>query len=246
MHNPKPLFLSVFLSIQCLTVIFSTESVKAAEPSVYDVDGNGRNDALTDGLLTIRYLFGFRGTVLTNGAIGNDATRTTPSEIESYLLNHSTVLDIDGDRKTEALTDGLLLLRYMFGFRGNSLISNAIGDNATRKTATDIVAYIGGNDSCPAFFINTPSSKRCTRFGLATYTFNGNITGTGTISVQPYTGANCSGFPSGQPITDALNYSLQNLAISTNCAATAKMTIVTSQYGSRSRNVIINHGIVSF
>ena len=33
-----------------------------------DVDGNGQIDALTDGLMIIRYMFGLRGASLTPGA----------------------------------------------------------------------------------------------------------------------------------------------------------------------------------
>jgi len=53
---------------------------------VADVDGNGVTDALTDGLLLLRYAFGIRGTALTAGAIGPGATRITPAAIEEYLL----------------------------------------------------------------------------------------------------------------------------------------------------------------
>jgi hypothetical protein len=50
-----------------------------------DVDGNGSNDALTDGLVLIRALFGLTGTAATNGAIGGGATRGTWSAIQAYL-----------------------------------------------------------------------------------------------------------------------------------------------------------------
>ena len=40
---------------------------------------------LTDGLMAIRYLFGFRGEALTAGALANGATRSTAEEIEEYL-----------------------------------------------------------------------------------------------------------------------------------------------------------------
>lgn len=50
-----------------------------------DVDGDGTNDALTDGLLVIRYLFGLRGEALVSGAIGANATRTTAADIEDFL-----------------------------------------------------------------------------------------------------------------------------------------------------------------
>ena len=50
-----------------------------------DVDGNGQFDTLTDALLITRYGFGFTGDTLTDGAIGEGATRTSPDEIEAYL-----------------------------------------------------------------------------------------------------------------------------------------------------------------
>jgi hypothetical protein len=50
-----------------------------------DIDGNNQVDALTDGLLILRYVFGLRGDVLIAGVVGGDATRTTAEEIEAYL-----------------------------------------------------------------------------------------------------------------------------------------------------------------
>jgi hypothetical protein len=41
-----------------------------------DVDGNGQIDALTDGLLILRYLFGLEGDTLIAGVVAQDATRT--------------------------------------------------------------------------------------------------------------------------------------------------------------------------
>jgi len=49
------------------------------------VDGNGQIDALTDGLLTLRYLFGLQGDTLINGVVADDATRKTAEEIETHL-----------------------------------------------------------------------------------------------------------------------------------------------------------------
>ncbi len=48
----------------------------------------------------------------------------------------------DGDDEANALTDGLLLIRYLFGFSGNSLTSGAVGEGAKRGSAERIVAYI--------------------------------------------------------------------------------------------------------
>ena len=50
-----------------------------------DIDGNGGLDALTDGLMVIRALFGLTGTSVTNGAVGASPTRGTWSLIQSYL-----------------------------------------------------------------------------------------------------------------------------------------------------------------
>ena len=54
--------------------------------AVFDVDGNGSSDPLTDGLLVLRYLFGFRGAVLATGAVDlDDCTRCDAAAIEAYL-----------------------------------------------------------------------------------------------------------------------------------------------------------------
>ena len=68
------------------------------------------------------------------------------------MASFSTVagleLDIDGDGESKPLTDGLLLIRYLFGFSGDSLISGAIGSGAERDTAEEVEAYI--RDRVPA------------------------------------------------------------------------------------------------
>ena len=50
-----------------------------------DVDLNGSVDALSDGLLIIRYLSGVRGEALIAGAIGAGAARTSAAQIQAYL-----------------------------------------------------------------------------------------------------------------------------------------------------------------
>ena len=41
-----------------------------------------------------------------------------------------------------AIKDSLLLIRYLFGFSGDSLTSCAIGNGAERDTAEEVEAYI--------------------------------------------------------------------------------------------------------
>ena len=50
-----------------------------------DIDGNDQVDALTDGLIVLRYLFGLEGETLITGAVATDATRTSAEDIEAYL-----------------------------------------------------------------------------------------------------------------------------------------------------------------
>jgi len=108
----------------------------------WDIDNDGESKALTDGLIMIRHLFGFGGDSLTAGAIGGEAGRATPDAISGYLTGANAELDVDGDGESKALTDGLLLIRYLFGFSGDSLISGAIGNGAERDTAEEVEAYI--------------------------------------------------------------------------------------------------------
>jgi len=107
-----------------------------------DIDGNGIEDALTDGLLIMGYLYGFRSTPLVNNAIGPYAVRTTPEQIEPILKGMYGLFDIDGNGIVNALADGLLLVRYLFGFRDYELVFNLITPNCTRCNAEEIVEYI--------------------------------------------------------------------------------------------------------
>ena len=51
-------------------------------------------------------------------------------------------IHIDGDGESKHFTDGLLLIHYLFGFSGDSLVSGAIGSGAERDTAEEVEAYI--------------------------------------------------------------------------------------------------------
>jgi len=107
----------------------------------FDADESLKAQPLTDGLLVIRHLFGFSGDSLTSGAVSSDASRDSSDTIASYLTDAYSQLDIDGDGESKPLTDGLLLIRYLFEFSGDSLISGAIGSGAERDTADEVEAY---------------------------------------------------------------------------------------------------------
>ena len=114
----------------------------------FDIDENSEAKALTDGLLVIRHLFGFTGDALATGAISTDATRDRAEDISELLAGANSELDIDGNGESKALSDGLLLIRYLFGFTGDALTVGAIGEGATRDTSEAIEAYI--SDRVPA------------------------------------------------------------------------------------------------
>ena len=120
--------------------------------SVWDFDKNGNVDALTDGLLLLRYAFGLRGDSLTNDVVATMSTLTTAdveSKVEAAVNlvvdidgESFLVTDIDGDGHVNALTDGLLLLRYATNSQNNALIKGAVSSDGTRTTAHDIQQYI--------------------------------------------------------------------------------------------------------
>ena len=109
--------------------------------ATWDFDGNSEVDALTDGLLLMRYLFDVRGESLTSNIIAPDATMSH-SQIALNMESNVVIADIDKDGEVDALTDGLLLLRYLFDARGESLISGVVSSAAERSTEAEIESYI--------------------------------------------------------------------------------------------------------
>ena len=100
-----------------------------------DIDNDGTTQALTDGLLVLRYLFGFQGSSLIENAVSASATRFTATDIKDYLDTNNSFLDVDGNGQADSLTDRLLVLRYLFGFSGQSLIEASLSVDAVRATS---------------------------------------------------------------------------------------------------------------
>lgn len=87
--------------------------------------------------------------------------------IVPYMSHADTqcALDIDGDGKCDALTDGLLIMRYLFGFRGDALLNSALSPNATRNDDTLIINYINSlksSASLPSTVSSTTSISSTT------------------------------------------------------------------------------------
>jgi hypothetical protein len=113
--------------------------------STLDVDDNGASLFDSDGVLALRYMFGASGASLTNNlTLGAGAQRTSPTDINNFLVQVRPLLDIDGDTNVNPTTDGLLVIRYLLGLRGSALINGVVAPGAARTLAVDIENYIGG------------------------------------------------------------------------------------------------------
>jgi uncharacterized repeat protein (TIGR01451 family) len=124
------------------TSVSATFAPAAIGIRTLDIDNDGNYDALTDGLMGLRFLFGLSGPALTNAATAPGAPRSTPDAVLAYLKDIRPRLDIDGNGDADALTDGVMIIRFLFKITGQPLISNAIGPNATRASEPLITPYL--------------------------------------------------------------------------------------------------------
>ena len=74
--------------------------------------------------------------------VGRATARTARSRASSPSASRRIALDIDGNGSTQPLTDGLLVLRFLFGFGGGVLIAGAVDAGCTRCDAAAIEAYL--------------------------------------------------------------------------------------------------------
>jgi len=71
-----------------LAITFShAQDERAEDISILDVDASGEVDALTDGLLLLRSMFGLTDDVLTTGVVSADATVSDATSIDSYITS---------------------------------------------------------------------------------------------------------------------------------------------------------------
>jgi hypothetical protein len=87
-------------------------------------------------------MFGLDGNALTGGTLASNATYIAAADIESRIATLGDLADVDGNGQIDALTDGLLTLRYLFGIQGDTLINGVVAGDATRKTAEEIEAHL--------------------------------------------------------------------------------------------------------
>ena len=80
------------------TFVLAAEYLRAL-----DVDGDVHYDALTDGVLVLRYLSGITGPALVLDALATGASRRDPVSIRAYLDEIRLLLDIDGSGSQHVL-----------------------------------------------------------------------------------------------------------------------------------------------
>lgn len=137
----KTLFSNILKVAVTLFFLGSLQGAANTSALSWDVDKNNEIDALSDGLLILRYSFGLSNESLTNNAIASDSPLSS-SEVIASVTETMAIADVDGNGEVDALTDGLLILRYLFGLRGEALIGNVVANDATRTTAAAIEAYL--------------------------------------------------------------------------------------------------------
>lgn len=108
-----------------------------------DVDDDTTYQTLSDGILFIRFLAGFTGESLISGAVNSSGQRASASQISDWLAPlQSTYLDVDGDGRSRSLTDGILLIRYLAGFTGESLVANAVDEQGSRASPESVTVWL--------------------------------------------------------------------------------------------------------
>ena len=111
-------------------------------PLTADFDGDGTKSAATDGALLMRYLRRLHDGALTNAVLGTGAQRTDPNVLEARITAMSPLLDVDGNGQVDAATDGIIILRYLLGVRGDALVANALAADARRTDVASITAAL--------------------------------------------------------------------------------------------------------
>ena len=113
-----------------------------APPPILDIDDSAPTtiyDAASDGVLLLRYLLGYRGTVLVAGAISPGARRDA-AQIAAHVAANLSRFDVDGDGQTLALTDGVMILRRLLGISNAAVITQGVKNSA--RSDADVVLAI--------------------------------------------------------------------------------------------------------
>ena len=131
----KKMCFFVVMYLSCVSTFADCD----AKCAVLDFNSDHFQDSSKDGKLVLRHMFGLRDEQLVKDL---NQTGFGSISIAKKIDTLDKELDIDGNGAVDALTDGLLLYRYLDGQRGQSLITDVISSDATRKSFDEIEAYL--------------------------------------------------------------------------------------------------------
>jgi Galactose oxidase, central domain len=114
----------------------------SALPLTLDIDNDATANALGDGQLIRRFMSRVHDAALTQGALGTNAQLSAPDAIEERLNVMVPLLDLDQNGRADPKTDGVMILRFLLGFRGDALTQGALGQGARRTDATQIATHL--------------------------------------------------------------------------------------------------------
>ncbi len=102
-----------------------TVKVNPPPPSALDIDDDGIADALSDGVMILRFIqsVGSSQTGLSASVVGVDCDRCEEINLKNFISSayQEGKYDVDGDSVIDS-DDGTLILRFLFGVKEQSLI----------------------------------------------------------------------------------------------------------------------------
>ena len=120
-----------------------TQSISiVAGPPILDIDDSAPTtpyDAASDGVLLMRYLLGYRDAALVTGAASPSARRNA-TQIAAHIAANLARFDVDGDGKSLATTDGVMILRRLLGITNPAAITQGV--KASTRSDVDVVLAI--------------------------------------------------------------------------------------------------------
>lgn len=121
----------------------SLDHAVASPALVPQVTGAGKWHINADEPISLDYNTEFKSTAQQTSLYAPDPFRSSDHDpaLVGMNLSASCTLDVDANGSVEADKDGLLVLRYLLGFTGASLVDSAVGLNPNRDTA-QIAAHL--------------------------------------------------------------------------------------------------------
>jgi hypothetical protein len=104
--------------------------------------------SVTEARTVLAWMLGVRGAALESST---GFSGMSGSAINTFLQaqKDSLALDLDGDNKVQATTDGLMLLRIALGLTGDPVTLNAVNPLGSRKTWPLVRTHLGSNCTLP-------------------------------------------------------------------------------------------------